>query len=57
MLTAALPAAIVAPHPLASNPASAIRPSLLSGSSAIEIRMRSPQAAPPAAPVQACAGV
>ena len=55
--TAALPAAIVAPHPLASKPASAIRPSALSGSTAIEMRIRSPQAAPPAAPVQERTGV
>ena len=55
-LTAALPAASVAPQPLASKPASAMRPSGLRGSSASEMRIRSPQAAPPAAPVNASCG-
>ena len=54
--TVALPAAIVAPQPLASKPASAIRPSGCRGSSASEMRIRSPQAAPPAAPVKASGG-
>ena len=55
-LTVALPAAIVAPQPLASKPASTICPSGLSASSASEMRIRSPHAAPPAAPVHAPAG-
>ncbi len=54
--TTALPAAIAAPQPLASKPASRIRPSALLGSTASEMRTRSPQAAPPAAPVCASAG-
>ena len=56
--TAALPAAIVAPQPLASKPASRDPPfGLAAASSASEILIRSPHAAPPAAPVWAPAGV
>ena len=55
--TVALPAASSAPQPRPSNPASAIAPSGLPGRSESEIRIRSAQAAPPAAPVQACGGV
>jgi len=55
--TVALPAAIAAPQPLASKPASRISPSGLAPSSSTETRIKSPQAAPPAAPVHARCGV
>ena len=55
--TVALPAAIVAPQPLASKPASSIGRGSPPSLSASEMRTRSPQAAPPAAPVKRPAGV